>query len=209
MDDTRIATIRRLLDQGTEGNDYYWMEAATAARELLTALESSQADARAIAAVRMETGQLLLEAQRERDAALAEVTRLTTERNVWLDAAHEWAEKNEHLGVENGRLASQVTALTTALETYREARRAMVQAVQSGQAAPQAVTSQILEAEALAGRVLAGVGVGAGFTAGEGLRANVVERSTRAPASPSTTEAPARALLADTPHDPTNEEPRP
>lgn len=51
---------------------------------------------------------------------------------------------------------TRIAELTEALTTYRAARRAMVQAVQSGQVAPQHVTSQILEAEALAGRALEG-----------------------------------------------------
>lgn len=120
---------------------------------------------------------------RERDALQAENTRRIEEYarlEKRFEVERQLAEEAER---ERDRLASQVTDLTTALEAYRGARRAMVRAVQSGLVVPQAVTSQILEAEALAGRVLAGVGVGAEFTAGEGLRADVVERSTRAPAS--------------------------
>lgn len=50
---------------------------------------------------------------------------------------------------------TRIAELTGALTAYRDARRTMVQAVQLGPMAPQQITSQILEAEALAGRVLA------------------------------------------------------
>lgn len=62
--------------------------------------------------------------------------------------------ENKNLETERDRLTNQITDLTEALTVYREARQAMVQAVQSGHAAPQSVTSQILAAEAQAGRVL-------------------------------------------------------